>query len=97
MWAARNGQTEMATLLTNNRADINIKDNEDMPALMLAAHKGHTETVQLLIQNGANINIQDENGWTAFYFTKIFIANFFIILHILSSNYEVKICTSRFL
>ena len=54
--AALKGQTEVAKLLIQAKADPNIKSKEGMTALHWAALFAHPEIVKLLIENGADVN-----------------------------------------
>jgi len=44
--------------------DINIKDNNDNTALIIAAINGKTDIVKLLIENGADIDAKNKYGDT---------------------------------
>ena len=61
--AARNGYTEIITLLLNAGADINLK-NEDMGAtpLMMAVDAGQSEAVILLLERGADLHSTNYDG-----------------------------------
>ena len=65
-FASRTGNTEQARLLIDAGADVNIKDENDVTALMNAVSRGHTEIVRLLIQRGANVYSRNKNGDTAY-------------------------------
>ncbi len=58
------GNTEAATLLVKNGADLEIKNNEGSTALMSAVFFGYPEIVTLLLENGAQVNVKDKNGST---------------------------------
>ena len=53
IYASRNGHINIAQLLLNNGADVNVKDSWGRTAMMVAKSKGHTEIVELLQQAGA--------------------------------------------
>jgi ankyrin repeat protein len=58
VWAARNGDTEVAKVLIEGRADMNARDcavNGWTP-LMHAIHKNNNEMARLLIERGADVN-----------------------------------------
>ena len=62
MGACQTGQVEIASLLLENKAHINIQNNDGLTALMLASQNGYAETVSLLAQHGADVNIKDKTG-----------------------------------
>jgi ankyrin repeat protein len=60
MWAARNGHTEVAGLLVEARADMNVRDcaSAGWTPLMHAIHKNQNDLARLLIERGADVNAQ---------------------------------------
>jgi hypothetical protein len=62
--ASEKGDIKKVTLLLENGADVNTKDNDGWTPLMHAAEKGHKEVVELLIEKGADVNTKDNDGWT---------------------------------
>ena len=54
MYAASNGQSEIAKLLISAGADVNIKNNGGKSALMLAKYNSHRDIVKLLEQYAKN-------------------------------------------
>lgn len=58
-------QKEIAQLLINKGAYLNVKSNIGMTALMCAAGSGQIEVAELLINSQADIHSQDAQGWTA--------------------------------
>ena len=64
-YAAREGQSEAASLLISAGANIHWKNPRSgwTPA-HVAAIMGRTETLKLLIDAGANLEVQDEDGQT---------------------------------
>lgn len=76
MWAAKNGQTQIAELLINNGADINATNKNGNTALMKAIRDGHTETAALLTDHGAFLpedkshiikSLKNLTGWSQFH------------------------------
>jgi len=65
MWAAWKGSAECVDLLIKAGADLNLKDNGGLTALMKAAGQGSPECVDLLIKAGADLNLKDKAGMTA--------------------------------
>lgn len=68
MEASFNGRSDMARLLLDNRADVNLVDSYRRTPLMLAVIGIHRnmETVELLLKRGAATNVRDDQGATAF-------------------------------
>ena len=62
MYAAFNGQTDIARKLIEAKADVNLQDSTGTSALMFAASAPNgKDTVQLLLDHGAQINMIDSN------------------------------------
>lgn len=53
MWAAENGLSEIAVLLLQNGAEVNLKNNEGMTALDSAIKCDKKEVVQILLEHVA--------------------------------------------
>ena len=62
--AAANGHAAVATLLIDNKADINAKNNSGYTPLHLAALNGKEAVATLLIAKGAQVNAKDKYGYT---------------------------------
>ena len=56
MAAARNGHENIVKILVENGAEVDLKDNEGMTAIIMAAQYGRYEIVKFLIPRIANIN-----------------------------------------
>ncbi len=54
--AAREGHTEIAALLLDYGADVNVTDAHSIMPLHCAASEGHTETAAVLLSRGAKVN-----------------------------------------
>ncbi|HLL14380.1 MAG TPA: ankyrin repeat domain-containing protein [Pyrinomonadaceae bacterium] len=75
VWAARNGNTEVAQALVEARADMNARvcARNGWTPLIHAIHKNNTDMARLLIESGADVNAKAgncteksvENGATA--------------------------------
>ncbi|MEM9482632.1 MAG: ankyrin repeat domain-containing protein [Cyanobacteria bacterium P01_F01_bin.116] len=64
-YAARDGFTEIASLLIEQGADVNWIDGEGVTPLILASFKGHMELVKLLLKHNADITVRDQWNRTA--------------------------------
>lgn len=53
-WAARNGRTEIVSLLLDSGADVNAITKDGFTALVHAIDNKHVETAQLLLERGAD-------------------------------------------
>jgi len=66
MYAAYKGYTDIVKLLIENRANLNIQDENGLTALMWAIEKENNEIAKLLINSdNIDLNKQDKNSLTA--------------------------------
>ena len=65
MEAALEENVELIKLLLASKADVNLRSNDGMTALMFAASSGTPEVVRALIAGGADVNAQNNAGETA--------------------------------
>jgi len=63
-WAAKLGLAEMARLLIDNDADIDIRNRIGDTPLHWAAGEGQKELVVILIVYGVDVNARGHRGWT---------------------------------
>ena len=63
--AATFGQTEVAQILIENGADLEIQNNEGSTVLITAAFLCHTEIVKALLEKGADRAVKNYAGATA--------------------------------
>jgi hypothetical protein len=64
-WAAHYGHVEIARLLLQNGADVNVKSNGrngGLTPLHCAACNGRVDILHLLVENGANLEAQENGG-----------------------------------
>ncbi len=54
--AASTGNLQMASLLLNSRASVDMRDMLGRTALHIAALQGHVEISSLLLERGADVN-----------------------------------------
>ena len=52
--------------LVEHGADVNVANNDDVTALMLASKIGYFEILKYLVEHGADVNAKDKFGFTAF-------------------------------
>jgi ankyrin repeat protein len=62
--AAYWGKVEIARMLIDAGADVDVKDNNDDTSLHVAIKYGRVEVVRILIDAGANLNVQNNQGET---------------------------------
>ena len=65
MLASQEGHAEIARLLLDAGADMNLASHGGTTALMLASRQGHLGTVMLLLDAGAERNSVTDHGLTA--------------------------------
>ena len=63
--AASDGDKKGIQLLLKNGVDVNVRDWDDLTALIPAASSGHLEICKLLVKEGIDINAKDKDGITA--------------------------------
>lgn len=61
MWALNSNMIDMAVLLINEGADVNLKASNGATALLLAAGRSY-EVTELLLSKGADIHARSDNG-----------------------------------
>jgi hypothetical protein len=64
-FAAMIGHVEIARLLLQNGAEVNVKSKYGTTPLHSAAFQGHVDILHLLVENGADLEAQDTDGWRA--------------------------------
>lgn len=65
MFALDKNKEEIAKILIENGANINVKDNTGITPLMQASVKEFVEIVKLLLEKGADKNAKEMNGRSA--------------------------------
>ncbi len=60
------GDISKVKTLISSGADLNSKDKNGIPALVIATYLGRTEIVKLLLDGGANVNDRISGGWDGF-------------------------------
>ncbi|XP_043331081.1 fibronectin type 3 and ankyrin repeat domains protein 1 isoform X2 [Cervus canadensis] len=60
--SAVSGNREVASLLIDAGADVNVKDKDGKTPLMVAVLNNHEELVQLLLDRGADASVKNEFG-----------------------------------
>jgi ankyrin repeat protein len=73
--AVRYGRKDIAELLIQSGADVNIRNlSEDTP-LHTACYKGELDVVKLLIEHGADVNARNVKGQTPLYTATLSCSN----------------------
>lgn len=60
------GDVNSVKELINTGTDVNSKNQNGVPALVMAAYLGNAEIVKLLLEGGANVNDRISGGWNGF-------------------------------
>ncbi len=60
------GNVEIATLLIDSGAQVNLQGKNGITALMYAALQNRKEVAELLLKKGAKVDLKDNDGKTAF-------------------------------
>jgi ankyrin repeat protein len=60
--AIEKDQVEAIKKMIKQKVDLNVKDENEIPAIGVAINKNNERIVKLLIQAGVNCNIEDGNG-----------------------------------
>jgi len=63
--AASDGDKKAIQALLKEGIDVNVRDWDDLTALIPAASSGHLEICKLLIKEGVDVNAKDKDGITA--------------------------------
>jgi hypothetical protein len=64
LWAAANGQAQIAEILLAEGSDVEVKDGNDNTALLIAARLGQTPVVEILLNHGAQLEVRNKLGDT---------------------------------
>ena len=64
-YAAENGNVNLANILIEKGADIELKNTFNTTALYIASDKGHVNLVKLLFDKGADIEATNNDGKSA--------------------------------
>ena len=60
--AAAGSYTQIARMLIENKADVNVKQQAGVTALHSAAQNGNIDLLILLLEHGADVNVRMEGG-----------------------------------
>lgn len=90
-WAAQEGYLEMAELLIDAGADLNVRDDCGFSPLHKAVGENDTNMAKLLIAKGADVNSYDEINGTPL-FTACAHNRLSISELLLSSGADVNVC-----
>lgn len=67
LFAIQSNQFDIAYILINSGADVNLGGIYGMTPLMAASSRGNVKLISELISKGARLNTQDYSGWCALY------------------------------
>ena len=90
MLACQNNDIDVATVLVEGGASLDIQDNNGITALMSAADEGNLKIVKLLVEAGANVNVQDNKGFTAL-IVAILEEQYLVAHYLIESNANLNI------
>ena len=62
--ASEYGYLDLARLLIDRGADVNLRRADRLSSLHLSLSSGHLDVTRLLIQHGANVDSRNDNGET---------------------------------
>ena len=65
MLSSWKGHTEIAHILVQHKASLDLQMKNGGTALTLSSEKGHTEIAHILVQHKASLDLQTKNGFTA--------------------------------
>jgi ankyrin repeat protein len=86
-WAAENGLTQIATLLLDQGADVNARDNFSNTPLHMAVH--HPDMVELLLARGAEVNARNAFGDTPLHLA---VSDLRVVELLLAAGADPRIC-----
>ena len=91
--AASDGDKKAIQALLKEGIDVNVRDWDDLTALIPAASSGHLEICKLLVKEGVDINAKDKDGITALMEASI-MGHTKIVEFLLESGAEVDAAAS---
>jgi hypothetical protein len=91
--AACHGHVEIARLLLQNGAEVNVRNNYGNTPLHWAASHGHVDILHLLVENGVDLEAQDNDGWRVLHSAAIY--GHLPFIQELISRYHVDINARR--
>ena len=81
---------EVVKFLIDNGADVNLKNNGGMTALMSASDVSH-ELIELLIKSGARVNEVDDNGKSALMYAIISSSDIEVVKFLIDNGANVNL------
>jgi ankyrin repeat protein len=89
MFAARTGDLDIAKLLIERGADVNVLHSAEGTALVMAAAEGHEDLAIYLLEQGAEPNHTDDGKMTALHFA---LRDGLKVLHGISITNATQLC-----
>ena len=93
MQAALHSKPEILQLIIDRGADVNVRDNDGMTALMLAA--GDPVKVKLLLAHGADVHAKSKLGRTALLLASAYAGNRDAVAAMLNAGADVNFSDQR--
>lgn len=88
MWAARDGNIELAKNILDYDVNVNYQNSQGATALILATYNNHLDIVKLLIEAGADVKLKDNFGMRAINYSTIHKDNPDLLLYLYSFEEE---------
>mmetsp|Transcript_21278 Transcript_21278/g.31554 ORF Transcript_21278/g.31554 Transcript_21278/m.31554 type:complete len:881 (+) Transcript_21278:97-2739(+) len=88
MGAASDGDKKLVQQLLKDDTDVNVRDWDELTAIIPAASAGQLDIVKLLLKENADVNASDKDGITALMEASI-MGHVKVVEHLLASGAEV--------
>jgi ankyrin repeat protein len=88
MAAAADGDKKLVQQLLKDGTDVNVRDWDELTAIIPASSAGQMEIIKLLLKEGADVNAADKDGITALMEASI-MGHLKVVEHLISAGAEV--------
>ena len=82
----REGHSSVVSLLIQNGADLNVRDNTGRTAVIWASRNGHSSVMSLLIEKGADWDVRGYDGRTALIWAFIWASRYETFFYCVNSD-----------